>query len=71
MQTPYNPKDIEKKWQDYWKERETFLVKEDTQKKLNKALKRNLEQQAPALAAKQPVANEENTGNVENIEAPE
>ena len=47
------------------------LSKEDTQKKLNKALKRNLEQQAPALAAKQPVANEENTGNVENIEAPE
>ena len=47
------------------------LSKEDTQKKLNKALKRNLEQQAPALEAKQPVANEENTGNVENIEAPE
>ncbi|MBH41674.1 MAG: leucine--tRNA ligase [Candidatus Magasanikbacteria bacterium] len=33
MQTPYNPKDIEKKWQDYWKEQETFVVKEDAQKK--------------------------------------
>jgi len=32
MQVPYNPKDIEKKWQEYWKEHDTFVVTEDTTK---------------------------------------
>jgi len=47
------------------------LSKEDTQKKLNKALKRNLEQQSQPVESKSPLTTQESSENVENIENPE
>ena len=47
------------------------LSKEDTQKKLNKALKRNLEQQTKPVETKSPITTQESSENVENIENPE